>query len=190
MGDDTFCSFILSIAALASESLRPASEPSKLYDSSNSWKPLLGPRHSFLEIFDIPISPGGPARLLLKVTDDINGGNASIDLPPQEIHTIRVYFMENISVHRDRSLIETTSFAGSPAMMSQWGSSPPKIHWETHSYKLSLAPTLKTETRVENTDSPYIDSISVVAGTIRRTLRCMVVSTDNGRIICKCITTI
>lgn len=172
------------IAVLISESLSISSERSKLYDTTNSWKPLLSLEESFLEILDIPLYPGKPTRHIRK---SIDKHNTLEDLPTQEIHTIRVCFMENICDYRKRSPIETTSFAGSPAMISQWGLSPKKIHWETHSYKLSLAPTSKEETRSGSSEHPYIDSISIAAGTIRRRLRCTIDSTEDERITCEYI---
>ena len=160
--------------------------PSALYDTSTSWKPLLGAGQNFLEVLDIPFSPGEPARLLRKVTDIDNVNDAFRDLPTQVMGTIRVYFVENPGAHRDTLPIATPSFAGSPAMISQWGLLSKRKSWETCSYRLSLTPTLR-EARTENVDHSYIDSTSIAAGTIRRTLRCMIVSTEDGRIICEYI---
>lgn len=161
-------------------------ETFKLYDTTNSWEPLLSPEQNFIEVLDIPFSFKEDTKIHLKKTD-INDDKASIILPTQEKDTIRVYFTENISCHMERSHIETPSFAGSPAMMSQWSLSSKQVQWETHSYKLSLLPTLKGETMIGNAEHPYIDSISIAAGTIRRTLRCIISTKPDGRIICEYI---
>lgn len=161
-------------------------ETFKLYDTTNSWKPLLSPGQNFIEVRDIPFAFGEPTKIRLKNTD-INDDNASIILPTQEKNTIRIYFTENISCHMEKSLIETPSFAGSPAMISQWSLSSKQVRWETHSYRLSLLPTLKGETMIGNAEHPYIDYMSISAGTIRRTLRCMISAKPDGRIICEYI---
>lgn len=183
---------VVSTIAFVIESLSLSSEPSKLYDTTHSWKPLLSPRQSYLQILDIPFSHGEPSESYLKLTNtsnDVTSVNEHIlrYLPRQKMHTIRVYFAENCSDHIEGSLSKTASFAGSPAMMSQWGLSSKRIRWVTHSYRLSLAQTLKGGATIRNAKHHYIDSTSIAAGTIRRTLRCMIVSTEDGRIICEYI---
>lgn len=172
------------VVRFVSESLRLSREPSKLYDITSSWKRILGAGQNFLEISEIPFNPSAPARLLLKVNDIIKVDDTLKALPTQEVDTIRVYFAENISPHVENSPIVTPSFAGSPAMISQWGLSSKKMRWETRSYRLSLGRTLKGAVTGDG-EHPYIDSISIAAGAIRRTLRCMIVSTEDGRIICE-----
>lgn len=166
-------------------------EPSKLYDTTKSWKPVLGRGQYFLEIFDIPFSPKEPTRLVLKATG-IDKDHVQRTLPTQAVHAVRVYFGENIDYDREKSLSKRTSFAGSPAMISQWGMPSKQIHWETHSYQLSLELTLKGGNAVWHgggaekvVKPPYIDSISIAAGIIQRRLRCMIVSTEDGRTICE-----
>jgi hypothetical protein len=73
-----------------------------------------------------------------------------------------VYFVENLNPYNGVLPFEEPAFAGSSAMISQ-------------SYYLSG----------EKLTGAYIDSASIAAGTIRRTMRCAVEVKDNGRIICK-----
>jgi hypothetical protein len=169
-----------------SESLLLSYEASKLYDTTGSWKPLLRPGQNFLEIFDIPFLPGESARLLLKNINIHNIDDILKNLPIQEMYTVRIYFTENLSIPTERSPIATPSFVGSPEVISQWGLFSKKLPWETHSYKLSLKPMLKGA-MLGSSEYSYIDSISIAAGTIRRTLRCMTTSIEDGRIICKYI---
>ena len=179
-----FVTSVLGLFDFISESVSLSHEPSKLYDSTNSWKPLLKAEQNFLEIIDIPFSPRKPARLLLKANNIDNMDDALKTLPTHEMHCIRVYFVENLGVHGKTSPIATPSYAGSPAMISQWCLSSRKIRWETSSYRLSLSPTLKGA-KTGNGEHPYIDSVSISAGTIRRTLRCMIVSIEDGRLVCE-----
>lgn len=166
-------------ARLAITIARTFPEPIEPSGTRNSWKPLLNSmERNFLGILDIPFSPREPARHVLITTDVPNVDDTLGSLPAQEMHTIRVYFAENLSIHGERIDISTPSFAGSPAMISQWGLSSKKRRWETHSYRLPLAQTLSGERR-------YTDSISIAAGTIRRTLSCMIVSKEDGRISCE-----
>lgn len=182
-------------------------EPSKLFDTTRSWKPLLEGKQHFVEIFDVPFSSRESTRIIVKATD-IDKYHGLKQLPTQEMHTVRVYFGESIyhgGDHIDkngkiissgddweRSIIDGTSFAGSPAMISQWGLSSKQIQWETHSYKLPLRWTLKggdvyleRATREIFVEPSYIDSTLVAVGIIRRRLRCMIDSTEDGRIICE-----
>ena len=189
---DVFASLGISIF----QAISISHEPSKLYDTTNSWKPLLRREENFLEILDIPFSPEKSARLCKKVTNIGNVVDALRDLPIQDINTIRVFFvenldlgaqfMENLGADDKRLLIPTPSFAGCPAMISQWGFSSKTVRWETCSYRLSLEPTLRRGP-IRSVDHSYIDSTSIAVGTIRRTLRCMIVPIDDGRIICKYI---
>jgi hypothetical protein len=176
--------FTISLAALfyefTKESISLSHEPSRLYDTTQSWKPLLKAKRNFLEIFDIPLSPGKPAKILWKATDVDDVEDAIKDLPAQEEHTIRVYFTENINTDKKRPPLAMTAFTGFPAMISQWTSPSKQTCWETHSFMLSLEPTSERAHL-----SPYFDSVSIAAGTIRRTLRCMIDSMEDGRIICK-----
>ena len=169
--------------------LLPVTELPWLYDTTNSWKPLLSPSRNFLEVLEIPLSSGQPrvpGTTLLDVTDVGNLDDELKKLPPQERHTIRVYFSENLNVHEDETSITTPSSAGIPAMISQWSLSK-KFRWETNSYSL-LLPITSREIPAMDSGKTYIDSVSIAAGTIRRTLRCMVVSTEDGNIICEYIT--
>lgn len=184
-------------------------EPSKLFDTTGSWKPLLERGQHLVEIFDVPFSSRESTRIIVQATD-IDKQHGLKQFPTQEMHTIRVYFGENMyhgGEHIDengktirsgddweRSIIDRTSFAGSPAMISQWGLSSKQIQWETHSYKLPLRWALKggdvlleRATREIFVEPSYIDSTLVVVGIIRRRLRCMIVSTEDGRIICEYI---
>lgn len=99
------------IIEFALESLSLSDEPSKLYDTTNSWKPLLKPSQSFLRILDIPLSPGEPTRLIRQDTN-IDRQNELRNLPTQEMHTIRVYFLECSSDDTGRSYLDMTSFPG------------------------------------------------------------------------------
>jgi hypothetical protein len=86
-----------------------------------------------------------------------------------------VYFVENLNPYNGVLPFEEPAFAGSSAMISQWRPLSNQCRWETHSYYLSG----------EKLTGAYIDSASIAAGTIRRTMRCAVEVKDNGRIICK-----
>lgn len=74
-------------------------EPFKLYDTTDFWKPLLGAKENFLEIFDIPFSTEKPAKLLLKDNNIDKVDGAVNSLPEQEEHTIRVY-LRRILAHQ------------------------------------------------------------------------------------------
>ena len=195
MDPATLVGLVSAVTTLILEPLSIWREPSKLYDTTNSWKPLLRGEQNFLEILDIPFSLGKLARLRKKVTNIMNVDDALKDLPIQDIDTIRVYFVENLDLRahfvenlgadKESLPIATPSFAGSPAMISQWGFSSKRVRWETCSYRLSLEPTLRGA-EMKTGEHSYIDSTSIAVGTIRRTLRCMVISID-GRIICKYI---
>ncbi|KFY58501.1 hypothetical protein V497_04801 [Pseudogymnoascus sp. VKM F-4516 (FW-969)] len=145
---------------------------------------LLSPNRNFLEVLEIPLSPGQPrepARTLLDITDVDNLDDELKTLPPQDNHTIRVYFSENLNVHEDEASITTPSSAGIPAMISQWSLSSKKIRWETNSYSL-LLPITSREIPAMDSGETYIDSVSIAAGTIRRTLRCIMFWTEDGNI--------
>ncbi|KAF2133670.1 hypothetical protein P153DRAFT_96699 [Dothidotthia symphoricarpi CBS 119687] len=155
-----------------------SNEPSRLYDTTRTWQPLLSPKDNFIEVFDIPFSPGKSAKLHLKAINVRNLDDVLKAVPVQEEGFVRVCFAENLNV-LNSSAVAVPAFAGCSPMISQWNSSSKPTRWETYSYKLSPPQPMY---RVAE-KSFYVDSLSMAAGTIRRTLRCMIDSTDNNRMI-------
>jgi hypothetical protein len=171
------------------EAILTAREPSKLYDTALSWRPLLRrqpfrrQQNSFRHVFDVPLSTGKPVKSLLTVTKIKNADddtNHAIDvIPAQEEHTLRVYFVENFDSEQ-LSPVTISPLTESGPITSQWSSFSDQSHWEIDSYNLSLKPMLRGYSK-----DPYIDSVSIAAGTIRKTMKCVFHSKENGRVICK-----
>jgi hypothetical protein len=177
-------SFVRRSLSFTQEAILTAREPSKLYDIALSWRPLLGRQQNFfLQVFDVPFSTGKPARPLLEVVNiehtdhDIN--HAIGVIPAQEERTLRVYFVENFDIQKLLP-VAISPLTESAPITSQWGSFSERSHWEIDSYNLSLKPMLRGYFK----DS-YIDSVSIAAGTVRRTMKCMFHSLEDGRVICK-----
>jgi hypothetical protein len=176
--------FVLRFFNFAQEAILTARERSKLYDIALSWRPLLDRQQDFfLQIFDVPFSTGKPKRPLLAVInikDTDHDINQVIGvLPAQEERTLRVYFAENFDFSRS-SLVPVSPLTESASIISQWSSFSERSHWEIDSYKLSPKPRLRGYLK----DS-YIDSVSIAAGTVRRTMKCSFHSMEDGRVICK-----
>lgn len=157
------------------EVLYGSREVKKLYDTADSWTPLLGTHQNFLEVFDIPVHTGGPATRLVFATNINTTDKIMESLPAQEERTIRVCYAENIELSNEGPHLIGPAFAGSSAMLSQSDSSPRRVQWETRSYRFA---TLLD-------DESYIDSLSLARGTIRRTLRCAVYTTESDQIVCR-----
>lgn len=165
------------------QAILTAREPSKLYDIALSWRPLGNQQNFFLQIFDVPFCTGRPARPIRLVTN-IKHTDHDIDdsiraIPAQEERNLRVYFTENFDFQK---LLPVAIFplTESAPITSQWSLFPEQIHWEIDSYNLSLEPMLRGYF-----EDSYIDSVSIAAGTVRRTMKCAFHSMDNGRLICK-----
>jgi hypothetical protein len=177
-------SFLQRFFGFTREAILTAREPSKLYDIALSWRPLLGRQENFfLQVFDVPFSTGKPTRPLLSVVNikhtdhDIN--HAIGVIPAQEERTLRVYFAENFDFQKLLP-VSISPLTKSAPITSQWSSFSEPSHWEIDSYNFSLKPMLRGYFK----DS-YIDSVSIAAGTVRRTMKCMFHSMENGRVICK-----
>jgi hypothetical protein len=100
-------------------------------------------------------------------------------LPAQEERTLRVYFAENLDF-QEFLPVAVPPLSESASIISQWISFSERSHWEIDSYKLSLESMLRGYSK----DS-YIDSVSIAAGTVRRTMKCNFHSLEDGGVICK-----
>jgi hypothetical protein len=159
-------------------------EPSKLYDTALSWRPLLSKKENFfLQIFDIPLSTGKPSRTFLKVGDTEDLDHAMRGMPAQAERTIRVFFV-GFSPSRGGPVIRFI-MSDSASITSQWSSSSQQNHWEIDCYKFSLKTMLRGYDARSYGARSYIDSVSIAAGTIRQTMKCEFKTKNNGRIICK-----
>jgi hypothetical protein len=172
---------ILSIIQLTSDAILLLGEPSKLYDTAISWRPLLSEReNSFLQIFDIPLSTGKPSGIFPKVGNTEDTGQAMRGNPAQAERTIRVFLREKL--YSQGVPVARPALTDSASKTSQWSLSSEQNHWEIDTYKLSL----KTMLRGYGAGSySYIDSVSIAAGTVRQTMKCSFHTQKNGRIICK-----
>jgi hypothetical protein len=172
--------------SFAQTAILTARERSKLYDISLSWRPLLDSQQNFfLQVFDVPFSTGKPTRPLravINIRDTDHDVSQVIGvLPAQEGCTLRVYFAENFDP-QELLPITVSPLTESASITSQWSSFSERSHWEIDLCKLSLKPRLRGYLK----DS-YIDSVSIAAETVRRTMKCVFHSMEDGRVICKYI---
>jgi hypothetical protein len=188
----TVIGFAAKFVEFTQEAILTAHEPSKLYDTALSWRPLLSRQQNppfgrqqnfFRHVFDVPLSTRKPFKPSLTVTNikhaDHDTNHAIDVIPAQEEHTLRVYFVENFDSEQ-LSPVTISPLTESAPITSQWNPFSEPSHWETDSYNLSLKPMLRGYS-----NDPYIDYVSIAARTIRKTMKCVFHSLENGRLRCK-----